>query len=117
MSSTDDEGLAAAKDWWNRNGKPLLTGALLAGVVVMGWQTWHKYQANQSQGASALYQALLETSLTPDGKPDASKVASFPASSRASSAAPPTPSTAACSSPRWRSRAASWTTRRANSKA
>ena len=75
MSSTDDEGLAAAKDWWNRNGKPLLTGALLAGVVVMGWQTWHKYQANQSQGASALYQALLETSLTPDGKPDASKVA------------------------------------------
>lgn len=41
----------------------------------MGWQTWHKYQANQSQGASALYQALLETSLTPDGKPDASKVA------------------------------------------
>lgn len=75
MSSTDDEGLAAAKDWWNRNGKPLLTGALLAGVVVMGWQTWHKYQNNQSQGASALYQALLETSLTPSGQPDATKVA------------------------------------------
>nr|WP_269807490.1 tetratricopeptide repeat protein [Pseudomonas sp. NMI795_08] len=67
--------MAGVKDWWNRNGKPLLTGALLAGVVVMGWQTWHKYQANQSQGASALYQALLETSLTPSGQPDASKVA------------------------------------------
>ncbi|AGZ36912.1 MAG: tetratricopeptide repeat protein [Pseudomonas sp.] len=75
MSSTDDEGLAAAKDWWNRNGKPLLTGALLAGVVVLGWNTWHKYQNNQSQGASALYQALLETSLTPSGQPDAAKVA------------------------------------------
>ena len=75
MSSTDDDELAGVKDWWNRNGKPLLTGALLAGVVVMGWQTWHKYQANQSQGASALYQALLETSLTPSGQPDASKVA------------------------------------------
>lgn len=75
MSSTDDDDLAGVKDWWNRNGKPLLTGALLAGVVVMGWQTWHKYQANQSQGASALYQALLETSLTPSGQPDASKVA------------------------------------------
>ncbi|MDH0731205.1 tetratricopeptide repeat protein [Pseudomonas sichuanensis] len=75
MSSTDDDDLAGIKDWWNRNGKPLLTGALLAGVVVMGWQTWHKYQANQSQGASALYQALLETSLTPSGQPDASKVA------------------------------------------
>ncbi|MBF8720655.1 MULTISPECIES: tetratricopeptide repeat protein [Pseudomonas] len=75
MSSTDDEGLAAAKDWWNRNGKPLLTGALLAAAVVMGWQTWQKYQTNQSQGASALYQALLETSLTPSGQPDATKVA------------------------------------------
>lgn len=75
MSSTDDDDLAGVKDWWNRNGKPLLTGALLAGVVVLGWNTWHKYQNNQSQGASQLYQALLETSLTPNGQPDATKVA------------------------------------------
>lgn len=75
MSSTDDDDLAGVKDWWNRNGKPLLTGALLAGVVVLGWNTWHKYQNNQSQGASQLYQALLETSLTPTGQPDATKVA------------------------------------------
>ncbi|WP_412460677.1 tetratricopeptide repeat protein [Pseudomonas sp. SC11] len=75
MSSTDDEGLVAAKDWWNRNGKPLLTGALLAAAVVMGWQAWHKYQNNQSQGASMVYQALIETALSADGKPDATKVA------------------------------------------
>ncbi|MBF8693893.1 tetratricopeptide repeat protein [Pseudomonas fulva] len=75
MSSTDDDDLAGVKDWWNRNGKPLLTGALLAGVVVLGWNTWHKYQNNQSQGASQLYQALLETSLTPTGQPDATRVA------------------------------------------
>jgi len=75
VSSTDDDDLAGVKDWWNRNGKPLLTGALLAGVVVLGWNTWHKYQGNQSQGASQLYQALLETSLTPNGQPDATKVA------------------------------------------
>lgn len=75
MSSTDDDDLAGVKDWWNRNGKPLLTGALLAGVVVLGWNTWHKYQNNQSQGASQLYQALIETSLTPTGQPDATKVA------------------------------------------
>ncbi|WP_145130021.1 tetratricopeptide repeat protein [Pseudomonas sp. URMO17WK12:I11] len=75
MSSTDDDDLAGGKDWWNRNGKPLLTGALLAGVVVLGWNTWHKYQNNQSQGASQLYQALLETSLTPTGQPDATRVA------------------------------------------
>ncbi|MHC6227242.1 YfgM family protein [Pseudomonas sp. X10] len=75
MSSTDDEQLVAVKDWWDRNGKPLLTGALLAAVVVLGWQGWQKYQTNQSQGASNLYQALLETTLTPSGQPDTAKVA------------------------------------------
>ncbi|KIU49738.1 MULTISPECIES: tetratricopeptide repeat protein [Pseudomonas] len=75
MSSSDDEQLAAFKDWWQRNGKPLLTGGLLALVVVLGWQTWQKYQGNQSQGASNLYQALLETTLTPTGQPDMAQVA------------------------------------------
>ncbi|QBF25280.1 tetratricopeptide repeat protein [Pseudomonas tructae] len=75
MSSTDDEQLVAMKDWWDRNGKPLVTGGLLALVVVFGWQAWQKYQTNQSQGASNLYQALLETTLTPSGEPDKAKVA------------------------------------------
>ena len=75
MSSTDDEQLAAFKDWWQRNGKPLVTGGLLALVIVFGWQAFQKYQGNQSQGASNLYQALLETTLTPNGQPDAAKVA------------------------------------------
>nr|WP_178117794.1 tetratricopeptide repeat protein [Pseudomonas sp. R5(2019)] len=67
--------MASLKDWWQRNGKPLATGVLLAAVVVLGWNAWHKYQGNQSQGASNLYQALLETTLTPTGQPDAGKVA------------------------------------------
>ncbi|WP_430446470.1 MAG: tetratricopeptide repeat protein [Pseudomonas piscis] len=74
MSSTEDEQLAELKDWWQRNGKPLVNGGLLALVIVFGWQAWHKYQNNQSQGASVLYQQLLETTLTPDGKPDAARV-------------------------------------------
>jgi len=74
VSSTEDEQLAELKDWWQRNGKPLVTGGLLALVIVFGWQAWHKYQNNQSQGASVLYQQLLETTLTPDGKPDAARV-------------------------------------------
>nr|WP_218169358.1 tetratricopeptide repeat protein [Pseudomonas gingeri] len=67
--------MAELKDWWQRNGKPLVTGGLLALVVVFGWQAWHKYQSNQSQGASVLYQELLESTLTPDGKPDPARVA------------------------------------------
>ncbi|WP_183142268.1 tetratricopeptide repeat protein [Pseudomonas cichorii] len=63
------------KDWWQRNGKPLVTGGLLALVVVFGWQAWQKYHSNQSQGASMLYQQLLETSLTPSGQADTAQVA------------------------------------------
>nr|NYU06036.1 tetratricopeptide repeat protein [Pseudomonas sp. SbOxS1] len=74
MSSTEDEQLADFKEWWSRNGKPLVTGGLLALVIVFGWQAFQKYQSNQSQGASMLYQQLLETTLTPDGKPDAARV-------------------------------------------
>lgn len=74
MSSTEDEQLADLKDWWTRNGKPLVTGGLLALVIVFGWQAFQKYQSNQSQGASVLYQQLLETTLTPNGKPDAARV-------------------------------------------
>jgi predicted negative regulator of RcsB-dependent stress response len=75
VSRTDDEELAVIKDWWQRNGKPLLSGVTLALVVVFGWQAWQKYQSNQSFGASILYQQLLETALQPNGKPDAGKVA------------------------------------------
>lgn len=72
---TEEEQLADIKDWWQRNGSPLLTGAALALVVVFGWQAWKKYQNNQAQGASVIYQALLETALNPAGKPDTAKVA------------------------------------------
>jgi len=72
---TEDEQIAQLKDWWDRNGKPLLAGGVLALVAVFGWQGWQKYQVNQAQGASVLYQQLLETTLDPAGKPDAAKVA------------------------------------------
>jgi predicted negative regulator of RcsB-dependent stress response len=75
VSRTDDEELAVIKDWWQRNGKPLLTGSVLALVLVFGWQGWQKYQANQSHGASMVYQQLLETALNPSGQPDPAKVA------------------------------------------
>jgi predicted negative regulator of RcsB-dependent stress response len=37
-SQTEEEQLAAIKDWWQRNGKPLLTGGVLALAGVFGWQ-------------------------------------------------------------------------------
>ncbi|KJH80516.1 tetratricopeptide repeat protein [Pseudomonas sp. KSR10] len=66
-SGTEEEQLAQIKEWWQRNGKPLLLGGLLALVLVFGWQFWQKHQLNQAQGASALYQQLLNVALEQDG--------------------------------------------------
>lgn len=75
MSMTEEEQIAQIKDWWQRNGKPLLTGGVLALALVFGWKGWQEYQSTQAQSASLIYQQLLETSLTADGKPDVAKVA------------------------------------------
>ena len=72
---TEEEQIAQIKDWWQRNGKPLLTGGVLALALVFGWKGWQEYQSTQAQSASLIYQQLLETSLTADGKPDIAKVA------------------------------------------
>ena len=79
MSMTEEEQIAQLKDWWQRNGKPLLTGGALALALVFGWQAWKQYQTNQAQAGGALYQQLLETTLTPSGQPDAGKVAELAA--------------------------------------
>ncbi|MWV16607.1 tetratricopeptide repeat protein [Pseudomonas sp. L-22-4S-12] len=72
---TEEEQIAQIKDWWQRNGKPLLTGGALALALVFGWNAWQSYQTKQAQSASLIYQQLLETSLTGSGTPDAGKVA------------------------------------------
>lgn len=74
MSMTEEEQIAQLKDWWQRNGKPLLTGGVLALAIVFGWQGWERYQTNQAQSAGAIYQQMLEVTFTADGKPDIGKV-------------------------------------------
>nr|WP_275973205.1 tetratricopeptide repeat protein [Pseudomonas marianensis] len=65
--------MAAIKDWWQRNGMPLLLGAVLALVLVFGWQFWQKHQLNQAQNASAVYQQLLNAALE-EGEVDIAEV-------------------------------------------
>lgn len=64
---TEEEQIAQLKDWWRRNGKPLMIGGILALALVFGWQTWQKQQAGQSQKMSTTYQQLLEAAFSPDG--------------------------------------------------
>ncbi|MGY8820290.1 MAG: YfgM family protein [Pseudomonadales bacterium] len=72
-SGTEEEQLAQIKEWWQRNGKPLLMGGALALVLVFGWQFWQKHQLNQSQSASTIYQQLLNAALE-EGKADTAEI-------------------------------------------
>lgn len=72
---TEEEQIAQIKEWWQRNGKPLLAGAALALVLVFGWKGWQKHQDTQAQTASVLYQQLLDVALVPSEQVDAQKVA------------------------------------------
>lgn len=73
--NTEEEQIALIKEWWQRNGKPLLAGGALALVIVFGWQAWQKHQVTQAQTASAIYQQLMEAALVPSEQVDAQKVA------------------------------------------
>ncbi|WCR43132.1 tetratricopeptide repeat protein [Stutzerimonas stutzeri] len=72
-SGTEEEQLAQIKEWWQRNGKPLMLGAVIALVLVFGWQFWQKHQINQAHSASVLYQQLLTAALE-SGEVDAAEV-------------------------------------------
>lgn len=72
-SRTEEEELAVIRDWWQRNGKPLLTGGALALAGVFGWQAWQNHQANQAYSGSALYQQLVEVTLDNPAEVDAAK--------------------------------------------
>lgn len=61
---TDEEQIAKLKDWWSSNGKPLITGGLIAIIGVLAWNTWKNHQTNQSHNASILYQELVQTALS-----------------------------------------------------
>jgi len=69
---SEEEQIALMRDWWQRNGKPLLMGGVLALAGVFGWQAWQKHEAAQAAAAAALYQQLLELAVTP--APDTTKV-------------------------------------------
>ena len=76
-SRTEEEEMAMIRDWWQRNGKPLVTGVALALVLVFGWQAWQNYQTNQAETASMLYQQLLESVMANNGQADPALVAAL----------------------------------------
>ncbi|MCK5729408.1 MAG: tetratricopeptide repeat protein, partial [Methylococcales bacterium] len=59
MYDTEEEQVEALQAWWKENGKSMIAGAILGGVLIVGWDFWKDHQQDQSLEASVLYEQLL----------------------------------------------------------
>lgn len=60
---TEEEQVAALKQWWKDNGNSLIIGVGLALAVVFGWKMYQQNVENTKNEASVLYTQLLEVAL------------------------------------------------------
>ncbi|MFV0476516.1 MAG: YfgM family protein [Parahaliea sp.] len=66
MSSyqSEDEQVEALRQWWDENGRSTLIGIGLALALAFGWQGWKNYSVAMRDGASNIYQRLLQAAAT-----------------------------------------------------
>jgi len=57
---TEEEQVAALKDWWKANGSSIISGVVAAVIIVGGWNFWQNYQKDKMLQASAVYESLLK---------------------------------------------------------
>ena len=57
---TEEEQVAALKDWWKGNGSSVITGVVTAIIIVLGWNFWQSYQQDKVLQASALYEQIIK---------------------------------------------------------
>lgn len=59
---TEEEQLAALKQWWRSNGTALIVGITLAIAAIFGYKAWQNNQLESRAQSSLLYQQLVEAS-------------------------------------------------------
>jgi len=57
---TEEEQVAALKDWWKANGSSVISGVVIAAITIGGWNFWQSYQQGKISQASAMYEQLLQ---------------------------------------------------------
>jgi len=60
---TEEEQVAALKDWWKANGSSVISGVIAAVVIVGGWNFWQNYQKDKMLQASTVYEQLLKANV------------------------------------------------------
>jgi predicted negative regulator of RcsB-dependent stress response len=56
---TEEEQIAAIRDWWRQNGKPIIAGVIIGAGAVFGWRAWEAHVEALAQEASERYQKIL----------------------------------------------------------
>ena len=64
--STEEEQIAAIKNWWKKNGNSLLIGIGLALVIVFGWKAYQSSVVENKTEASMLYQQMISAATSTD---------------------------------------------------
>jgi len=57
--STEEQQIAAIKQWWKENGSSIVTGVVLGLAVLFGGKAWFAYQDRNAQNASNVYAAMM----------------------------------------------------------
>jgi predicted negative regulator of RcsB-dependent stress response len=72
---TEEEQIAAIKNWWKKNGTSVLLAIVAALAIVFGYRAWqNNVEANQA-AASGLYQQLVAAATSDSGIGDSQTVA------------------------------------------
>jgi predicted negative regulator of RcsB-dependent stress response len=67
---TEEEQVEALRRWWNENGRSTLVAIILALGVGFGYQAWKGHEKGQEEGASDLYQRMLQAFSAPALSPE-----------------------------------------------
>jgi predicted negative regulator of RcsB-dependent stress response len=57
--TTEEQQIAAIKQWWKENGSSIVTGVVIGLAVLFGGKAWFAYQERNAQNASNIYAAMM----------------------------------------------------------
>ena len=58
---TEEEQVEALRRWWEENGRSTIVAIVVALAAGFGWQAWKGYNQDNIEGASNIYQSLLQS--------------------------------------------------------
>lgn len=72
---TEEEQVEALRRWWSENGRSTIVAIILALGLGFGYQGWKKHGESQAEGASDLYQRMLQAFNAPALSPEQLQIA------------------------------------------